>query len=205
MKWLGRLGVALFCLAASGPAQVIEYESNGLRYQAQTRGGLTVLYAELPRHIREYAVLQIAVTNGSPIAWVVKPEDFLFQRGDGQTVRATPAKSVVDVMLEKGQRADAIKLVNTYENALYGLSAHRSTNGYEQRRQAAQAEMVSARLKAAATASALVFVPTKLVPGESTDGAVFFSNAGKHLGAGKLQVRVGGEVFSFDNYASVNP
>lgn len=207
MKGFGRLLAAL-CLLAAGrpiPAQVIEYESHGLRYQAATKGGLTVLFAELPGHVREFAILQVAVTNGSPIAWTVKPEDFVFERSDGQQIRPTPARSVVDIMLERGQRADAIKLVNTYEAALYGLSAHRSTNGYEQRRQSAQAEMVSAKLKAAATASALVLVPTKLGPGDSTDGAVFFPNAGKHLGAGKLVVRVGGEVFQFDNYATPNP
>lgn len=203
----GRLLAAL-CLWGAGciaSAQVIEYESNGLRYQAQTKGGLTVLFAELPRHVREYAILQVAVTNGSPIAWVVKPEDLTFKRPDGGEIRPTPARLVVDVMLAKGQRGDAIKLVNTYETALYGLAVHRSTNGYELRRQQAQAEMVSAKLKAAATASALVLVPTKLKPGESTDGAVFFPNNGKHLGAGKLVVQIGGEAFQFDTYASSNP
>lgn len=205
MKWVGR-SVAVFSLVCCSTllrSQVIEYESNGLRYQAQTKGGLTVLFAELPSHVREYAILQVAVSNGSPIAWTVRPEDFSFRRPDGQIVNSVPAKEVVDVMLAKGQRSDATKLVNTYESALYGLSVHRSTNGYEQRRQAAQTTMVSAKLRAAATASALVLVLTKLQPGQSTDGAVFFPNTAKHLGAGKLFVHVGGENFEFDTYANL--
>jgi len=195
---------SLLCLATLAAAQVIEYESNGLRYQAQTKGGLTVLFAELPSRVRDYAILQVAVTNGSPIPWMVKPEDFSFRRADGQTIAPSSAKQVVDDMLERGHREDAIKLVNTYEAALYGLSVQRSTNGYEQRRQQAQATMVSAKLRAAATASALVLVPTKLQPGQSTDGAVFFPNNSKHLGSGKLYVKVGGETFEFDTYSNLS-
>jgi hypothetical protein len=90
-----------------------------------------------------------------------------------------------------------IKLVTTYESAYYGISRMRSTNGYEQRRQAALAE-TSTKLKAAATASALALVTTKLAPGESTDGAVFFPTDGKALGPGHLEVRTNTDVFAFN-------
>ena len=50
-------------------------------------------------------------------------------------------------------------------------------------------------MKAAAAASALAFVQTKLTPGESTDGAVFFD--GKSLGAGHLVVRTNTDTFEF--------
>ena len=59
------------------------------------------------------------------------------------------------------------------------------------------AEMTSSKLKAAAAASAIVLVPTKLKPGESTDGAVFFVTRGQHIGAGKLTVEAGPSVYSF--------
>jgi hypothetical protein len=73
----------------------------------------------------------------------------------------------------------------------------RVTNGYESRRQAALAE-TSVRLKAAAAASAIALVQTKLIPGESTDGAVFFQTEGKPLGAGRLVIRTNTDVFTFN-------
>jgi hypothetical protein len=72
-----------------------------------------------------------------------------------------------------------------------------TTNGYEARRQSAMAEFGSTRLRAAAAASAIAFVTTKLAPGQSTDGAVFYPNAGKPLGAGRLVVHAAADVFVF--------
>ncbi len=190
-------GTALLC------SQAIEFESNGLRYLTMTKGGVTVMFAHMPSQIREYAVIQVAVQNGSPIAWTVKPEDFQWQKGDGTWVRAMPARNVVNTMIEKGNRNDVIKLVATYETGLYGLNRVNSTNGYEQRRQAAMAELGSTRIKAAAAASAVVFVETKLAPGQSTDGAVFYSTMGKPLGTGKLIVHAAGETFVFDSEGDV--
>jgi len=194
-------GAAAFLLwmGAVSPvfAQAIEFESNGLKYQTLTREGLTIMFAPLPAQVREYAVLQIAVSNGSPSARTVKPEDFRFVRTDGTVVPATAARYVVQQFLDKGGRNDVIKLVGTYELGLYGLSRFQSTNGYEQRRQAALAEVSSSKLKAAAAASAIVLVPTRLMPGESTDGAVFFMAPGKLLGEGTLIATVGAERFEF--------
>ncbi len=36
-----------------------------MKYQTLTRGGVTVMYTHLPSHIREYSILQAAVSNGS--------------------------------------------------------------------------------------------------------------------------------------------
>ena len=65
-------------------------------------------------------------------------------------------------------------------------------------RRLAALSMGSTRLKAAATASALALVQTKLIPGESTDGAVFFPTGGKPLGSGRLVVRTNTDVFEFN-------
>jgi hypothetical protein len=73
----------------------------------------------------------------------------------------------------------------------------RVANAYEARRQAALAEVNSTKLKAAAAASAIALVQIKLLPGESTDGAVFFAAEGKTFGAGKLIVRTNTDVFEF--------
>jgi hypothetical protein len=104
---------------------------------------------------------------------------------------------VVANFLEKAGRNDVSKLITAYEGALYGNAQMHSTNGYEARRQSAMAELGSTRLKAAAAASAISFVATKLAPGQSTDGAVFYPNAGKPLPSGKLVVDAAGETFEF--------
>lgn len=180
------------------PAQVIEFESGGLRYQTLSRDGVTIMYAQLPSQIREYTVLQVAVSNGSAQPCVVRPEDFTFHYSDGVAVRAASARTVVENFLRKAGRDDVIKLVSTYEISLYGAGRIRSTNGYEKRRQAALAEVSSTRVKAAAAASAIALVETKLNPGESTDGAVFFPAYGRPMAGGRLTVRTGGRVFEFE-------
>ncbi len=179
-------------------AQVIEFESGGLKYKALTRNGLTIMVANLPAHVRDYAIIQVAVSNGSAVSWTVKPEDFSFQAADGRVIQAQRARDVIDSLMEKAHGTDVVKLINTYESGLYGLPRFESTHGYETRRQAALA-MTSAKWKAAAAASAIAFVPTKLEAGESTDGAVFFPTAGKPLGTGKLVVDAGGQSFQFDS------
>ncbi|MDX2150569.1 MAG: hypothetical protein SFV54_07535 [Bryobacteraceae bacterium] len=181
-----------------GRGQVIEFENNGLRYLTMTRSGFTIMFAHLPANVRSYSVVQVAVTNGSPRAWVVKPEDFRFERQDGTVVQAAAARAVVTEMVDRAGRNDVIKLVATYEMGLYGMTRMRSTNGYEERRQSALAELGNVRLKAAAAASAIAFVETKLGPGQSTDGAIFYPTLGRPLGPGRLVVRAAGETFSFE-------
>jgi hypothetical protein len=182
----------------------IEFESHGLQYQSVTKGGVTVMFAALPPQIKEYSVIQVTVTNGTPIPWTVKPEDFSFRRQDGTQLSPSSADEVVATLLEKAGRNDVIKLQLIYEQSIYALSNFRSTNGYEQRRQAAMAQFVNVKFKAAAEASAVTLVPTKLKPGDSTDGAVFFQNRGKmrSLGTGLLTVHTCGQAFDFQNTQS---
>jgi len=198
MSRLWCAGALLVCLLyRSATAQVIEFESHGLKYQTLTRSGVTVMFAPLPVRVREYAILQIAVSNGSAGPYVIKPEDFYYLRNDGEVIEATPANAVVNMLMQKGTGGDVIKLVNTYEAALYGIPHMKSTNGFEARRQAALA-FGSSRLRAAATASAVALVQTKLMPGETTDGAIFLVTEGKPVGAGHLQVRTNTDLFDFN-------
>ncbi|MBL8218088.1 MAG: hypothetical protein JNL62_02605 [Bryobacterales bacterium] len=182
------------CLAS---AQVIDFESGGLHYKTLTKNGVTIMFAHLPTTIRDYTIMQVAVSNGSRIPWTIKVTDFRFEKADGSPMAPANPRAVVTEMIEKAGRGDVIKLVATYEIGLYGLNRMQSTNGYEQRRQAAAAELVSGKLKAAAAASAIAFVDIKLTPGQSTDGAMFYANQGKPLGAGKLIVKAAGEIFEF--------
>lgn len=192
----GACGLVLSLLVLSARAQVIQFESNGLKYQTLTKSGVTVMFAPLYSRIREYTILQVAVSNGSPGPYTIRPEDFRYVRSTGDTVQAAAARTVIGMLIQKGNRSDVIKLVTTYETAFYGMTRMRSTNGYEQRRQAALAE-TSTKLKAAATASALALVTTKLDPGDSTDGAIFIPTEGKLLGPGHLEVRTNTDTFVF--------
>src|SRR5436190_303295 len=197
MKRLGwTCAMALALWAGQAHAQVIEFESNGLKYQTLTRSGVTVMFAIMPQHLRDYAILQVAISNGSKAPYVIRPEDFTFVRPDGVVLRAVPARVVVGMLEQKGSASDVIKLITSYENSIYGNQHLKSTNGYEQRRQSVLA-MGSVKLKAAAAASALAMVQTRLMPGESTDGAVFFAVEGKILGPGHIVVRTNTDVFDF--------
>jgi hypothetical protein len=198
---VGRLLRLLFCLSAlllPVYAQVIEFESNNLNYQTLTKNGLTIMFASIPSHIKGYTVFQVAVSNGSTRQYSVDPEDFILRREDGSSLRAMPPRQVVKRMLEKANRDDVVKLVGTYEISLYGLKRMQSTNGYEQRRQTAIAELGGSKIKAAAAASAIAFVASKLPPGASTDGAVFYPLSEKPLQNARLVVRAAGELFEFN-------
>jgi hypothetical protein len=195
--------LAGFCLARLH-AQVLEFESGGLKYKALTRGGVTVMFAPLPTKVLGYTILQVAISNGSPTSWSFKPEDFRFERESGQNIQAVSAGSVVKQLLDHASRGDVGRLISAYEAALFGNARVHSTNGYEERRQDYLA-FGSTKLKAAAAASAIALVTTKLTPGESTDGAVFYPSGGKPLGAGRLIVNAAAEVFEFPVEGETQP
>ena len=192
----GACGLAFALMSLAARAQVIEFESNGLRYQTLTKSGVTVMFALLPARLREYSIIQVSVSNGSPAPYIIRPEDFTFVRDAAPAVRASDANLVVQMLTERGSRSDVLKLVSAYESSLYGVPKMRTTNGYEERRQAALMSG-SPRFRAAAEASALALVQTKLPPGQSTDGAVFFQTDGKPLPPGRLVVRTTTDSFEF--------
>src|SRR5258708_38044605 len=139
---------AMMLIAVLQGQQIIEFDSGGLRYKTLTHNGVTIMFATLPRNVRDYAILQVAISNGSPVSWAIRPEDFRFEKSDGQTIRALPARTVGDTLMEKAGRGDVIKLVAAYEAGLYGNTKLKSTNGYETRRQNALAEGSSTKLRA---------------------------------------------------------
>lgn len=181
------------------------FQSHGLEYEAITKDGVTVMFAQLPSRLKEFNIVQVTLTNGSLVSWTVRPSDFTFVRQGGTTLGSVSADYVVEELLQKADRDDVIKLQLLYENSIYGLSNFRSTNGYEKRREAAMAQFVNRGFKAAAAASAIAFVPTKLKPGDSTDGAIFFENHAKEkgLGVGRLVAHACGETFIFISVAEL--
>ena len=75
-------------LAVAATAQVIQFESNGLRYQTLTRSGVTIMYAHLPTRLHEYSILQVAISNGSAGPYVIRPEEFGIEYSDGASCTA---------------------------------------------------------------------------------------------------------------------
>lgn len=197
IRLLGACGLVLVFLAAPAAAQVIEFENHGQKYQTLTRSGVTIIYTHLPNHIHEYAILQVTVSNGGTSPYVIRPEDFNYVHGEGSAVRGANAIDVIEMLMQKGNGGDVVKLITTYEASVYGNTHYKATNGFEQRRQAALA-FGGTKLKAAATASALALGVTKLAVGDSTDGAVFFPNEGKPLAGGHLVVRTNTDIFEFN-------
>src|ERR1044071_72193 len=104
------LGV-LLSAAVGLSAQVIEFESNGLKYQTLTRSGVTVMFAVMPQHLHEYAIIQLAVSNGSRGPYIIRPEDFTYIRTGGGLLRATSAHNIVAMLEQKGNANDVVKLV----------------------------------------------------------------------------------------------
>src|ERR1700730_6675180 len=98
-RLLGTSIVALPLLYHCAQAQVIEFESNGLKYQTLTKSGVTVMFAVMPSHLHEYAIMQVAVSNGAPGPYTIKPEDFTYVRPDGVSIRGDAARNVI-LMLE---------------------------------------------------------------------------------------------------------
>ena len=197
---ISRIALAVALLSASAKPQVIEYENNGQKYQTLTRNGLTVIVTHMPNQIAGFAMMQVSVANGSQIYWTVKPEEFSYEKTGSTPLNAMPANTVINQLLAKASHGDVVKLVKSYESALYGIPNMRSTNGYEERRQSALSMGASAKLQAAAMASAIALATTRVPPGQSTDGAVFFpvSRELKTLSGGKLTLRVEGETFEFN-------
>ena len=186
-------------LAVCAAAQVIEYEANGKKYQTLTRDGLTIIVTHMPNNVAGFGLVQVSVANGSTIYWTVRPEEFSYVK-EGVSATAISADDVVNLLLAHGSHSDVMKLVTSYESTLYGIPHMRSTNGYEQRRQNAMSMGVSVKLEAAAMASAIALAQTRIPPGQSTDGAVFFPLAKdvKALSGGKLVVQAEGETFEFN-------
>src|SRR5260370_28864919 len=134
------LQVFLLVVVAAFPftrlhAQVLEFESGGLKYKALTRGGVTIMVAPLPTKVLGYTILQVDISNGSAVSWSFKPEDFRFERESGQQIRAVSAGTVVKQLLDHASRGDVGRLISAYEGALFGNAHRHSTHRYEERGQ----------------------------------------------------------------------
>lgn len=196
MRRLAGCAILGICAALSVYGQVLEFESGGLKYQALTKSGLTVMVAPLPTRILGYSIVQVAVTNGSNETKLVAPEKFRFQPAAGRPIQALSANAVVKDVLDRAGRNDVGRLIGVYEAALFGNTNLELRFGYEARRKDAMA-IGGGRMKAAAAAAAVVLGSSKVEPGQTHDGAVFLPTSNKPLGAGTLVLEAGDDRFEF--------
>ncbi len=75
--------LATLLVSVNADAQVIEFESGGLKYQALTKDGLTIMVAPLSAQVRDYTVVQVAIQNGGKTPYTIRPEDFLYRPEGG--------------------------------------------------------------------------------------------------------------------------
>lgn len=191
------LSVALLVTASFRlSAQVIRFESNGMDYQVQTRRGLTLMCAPMPLTTGGYALMHVAISNGSRETWQVEAVDFAFEFSDGTVVRAVSEHEVIGQFFRRAGRSELLKLQAAYEKALYNNQFLRPNNSYEKRRLSALA-IGPKGLKASAAAAAITFVSSKIAPGGSADGAVFFPTDGRELGRGRMVAILETESFEF--------
>lgn len=196
MRGLASFAIA-WALAGALPGQTtLEFESGGLQYLAQTRAGVTIMVAPLPARILGYAIVQVAISNGSVEPCEVRPENFQYLRTASPPVQALSARAVVNDVMNRAGRADVGRLISVYEAALYGNNRLELKYGYEARRKDALA-MGGTRKSAAAAAAAIVLGARELLPGATMDGAVFFPTSNRPMGAGQLVVEAAGERFEF--------
>ena len=198
------MAVAAVALSALAFPQAIEFESGGLKYQAVSKGGLTVMVAPLNTRILGYSIIHVTVSNGSVEKQSLIPEKFRFQPGTGRAIQALSARAVVSDVLNRAGRNDVGRLVGIYEAALFGNSNLELRHGYEARRKDAMA-IGSTRMRAAAAAAAVVLGTHTLDSGESIDGALFLPARNRPLPAGKLTLEAAGETFEFTLAAETVP
>src|ERR1700761_784838 len=84
---LALAAILVLPVSPAGLAQVLDFESGGLKYKALSRNGVTVMYAALPTRVHDLSALQVSVSNGSQTPWTIKPDDFRIEH-DGQTTHA---------------------------------------------------------------------------------------------------------------------
>ena len=154
----------------------IEMPYKGLAYSMLAKAGVTVMVAQLNRSILEYATVQVWISNGSKRALHVAPQFFeLRQEPDAPMINGTNEDRVMNDIQEHAKAKDLGELVNAYETTLFGFGNQKSVGFYEQRKHAVLSNMGGGgKLRALATASAIILPDRVLKPGETIDGTVFF-------------------------------
>jgi hypothetical protein len=158
----------------------IEMPYHGLSYSMLAKSGVTVMVAQLNRSILEYATVQVWISNGSKRTVRIAPQFFELRQepagaASGPMINGTDEDRVLNDIQEHAKAKDLGELVNAYETTLFGFGNEKSVGFYQQRKHAVLSNMGGGgKLRALATASAIILPDRMLKPGETLDGTVFF-------------------------------
>jgi hypothetical protein len=153
----------------------IEVPYKGLTYSMMSRGGVTVMVAPLNRTILDYQTVQVWISNGSKSYVRIGPQNFEVRQQGLPILAGTSDDTVIAEIPQRARPKDLQELVEVYEATLFGFANERSVGYYQQRKQAARGSMsAGGKMRATATASAIILPSRQLKPGETIDGAVFF-------------------------------
>jgi len=180
----------------------VEIPYKGLSYSMLSKNGVTVMVAPMNHRILEYATVEVWISNGSKYPIHVDPRFFEARTAADPASPAIAGAEDLKVIDEIGRRAkskDLSELVRTYETTLYGFANEKSVSYYEKRKHAVLAS--GGKMRATATASAIILAEATLKAGETTDGTVFFAtdphsaivSIGAHLAGSSYDFRIPGQ------------
>jgi hypothetical protein len=187
----------------------IEMPYKGLSYSMLAKGGVTVMVAQLNRNILEYSTVQVWISNGSNRLVRISPQVFEVRQEARQEAggpnHATSAmingvddNVILNDIQEHAKSKDLGELVETYETTLFGFGNEKSLGYYQQRKHAVLSSMGGGgKLRALATASAIILPARTLKPGEVIDGTVFFRTDTHGGRISYIGAHVAGATFDF--------
>ncbi len=198
--------VALLFAAMSASQQQpsVEIPYKGLSYSMLSRGGVTIMAAPLNRPILEYSTVQVWISNGSKQPVRVSPQSFEVRFGSQAMIPGTSENEVLAEIQQRATHKDLSELVTAYETVLLGFANEKSMGYYQQRKHAAQSSMSGGgKLRATATAAAIILPDRVLKPGEAIDGTVFFRGDSKVGRIAFIGAHIAGATYDFPQSAPV--
>ena len=142
-----------------------------------SREGVTVMIAPLERTILEYSTAQVWISNNSGRPLPIAPQWFAASLEGGASSAAVQDTVVLSDIRKHASGRDIEELVRAYESLLLGLPDEKAVGYYEQRKRAAMAS--GGKMRAAIMANVIILPETRLRPGETIDGTLFFRAGGK--------------------------
>lgn len=155
----------------------IEVPYKGRTFSMASRDGVTVMIAPLERTILDYSTAQVWISNNTARSLPIAPQGFTATVESGATSAAAQDTMVLNDIRRHSSGRDIEELVRAYESMLLGLPDEKAMGYYEQRKRAALSS--GGKQRAAIMANVIILPETRLRPGETIDGTLFFHQPGK--------------------------
>src|SRR6266478_4816297 len=128
--------LAQFAAGQPPQQQSVEIPYKGLSYSMLSKGGVTVMVAQLNRNILEYSTVQVWISNGSRQSVHVSPQFFeLHQEGTSSAMlNGMNDNEVLNDIKQRAKSKDLGELVDAYETTLFGFANEKSMGYYQHRK-----------------------------------------------------------------------